>query len=319
MTATSASSNAEDPQDATSGQYAAKGQSKVRATGSWNHQEIRASGSSFHVVTAGDNPDQHTVALLHPFPMYWWAWRHQIEALANAGYRVVAPDLRGFGGSDLTPGEVDLLQLAGDVGGVLRATGTGDFTVVGEGLGGSIAWMLAHMNNPGLKSVVTVCSPHPLVRLPRNAKGAIAAGRVERELTYSPFKVRRLQSGALVSQTLNTWCSPSSIEHMKKVTPAYVAPMSRVFAAASALETLKGARRLSQSGKKILGTPIGVPVWSIAAAEDARVPISAYAEDSRGAQSPVVHLEVEGSGHFPSEEAPQRLTEILLRHLSQTV
>ncbi|GAA5003837.1 hypothetical protein GCM10025734_41530 [Kitasatospora paranensis] len=60
---------------------------------------MAANGARFHVAEAGEGP---LVLLVHGWPEYWWAWRHQLTALAEAGFRAVALDLRGVGGSDRT-------------------------------------------------------------------------------------------------------------------------------------------------------------------------------------------------------------------------
>jgi epoxide hydrolase 4 len=65
------------------------------------HQWVDVRGLRLHCVEAGAGP---LVVLLHGFPEFWYAWRHQILALADAGYRVVAPDLRGYNTSDKPPG-----------------------------------------------------------------------------------------------------------------------------------------------------------------------------------------------------------------------
>lgn len=287
----------------------------VRTPGPWTHRTVGASGAEFHVVVAGDEPDRHTVALLHDFPLHWYSWRNQIESLARAGYRVVAIDLRGFGASDYQPGEVDLPQLGHEVTGILRATGTGPYTVVGSGMGGSVAWMVAHQNPEMLRSVVTVCAPHPGTRYGGSAPNAIAARRVERELSVSPFKQRSLQDGTLVRRVLKTWCAPDSVQHMDEVSKIYEAPMNRTFAASSSLETLRGSKRNNLATQRALKEPVQVPVWSIAGGWDGRVPVSAYAKDARGAGRPVTHVEIAESGHFPNEETPEALTSILLEHL----
>ncbi len=62
---------------------------------------MAANGARFHIAEMGDGP---LVLLLHGFPQFWWTWRHQLPALAEAGFRAVAMDLRGVGGSDRTPG-----------------------------------------------------------------------------------------------------------------------------------------------------------------------------------------------------------------------
>ena len=85
--------------------------SQVRTAGPWVHRDVHARGVSFHVVVAGDEPGRPTVFLLHDFPLNWWSWREQIKALSDGGFRVIAMDLRGMGGSDLQPDSVELLDL----------------------------------------------------------------------------------------------------------------------------------------------------------------------------------------------------------------
>ena len=68
-------------------------------------------------------PRAPLVVLLHGFPEFWWTWRRQLPALADAGFRAVAVDLRGYGDSDKPPRGYDLWTLAGDVAGLIRALG----------------------------------------------------------------------------------------------------------------------------------------------------------------------------------------------------
>ena len=96
------------------------------------------------VAEAGD-PAGEPVVLLHGFPELSHSWRHQLPALAEAGYHAVAPDLRGFGGSDRPPAVEDnaARALVGDVAGLIRALGHESAHVVGHDWGGSLAWGLA--------------------------------------------------------------------------------------------------------------------------------------------------------------------------------
>ena len=84
--------------------------SPVRINGPWVHRDVAANGARFHIAELGDGP---LVLLLHGFPQFWWTWRHQLTALADAGYRAVAMDLRGVGGSDRTPRGYDPATRAG--------------------------------------------------------------------------------------------------------------------------------------------------------------------------------------------------------------
>jgi pimeloyl-ACP methyl ester carboxylesterase len=85
------------------------------------------------------------VVLLHGFPESSWSWRAQIQALAEAGYTAVAPDLRGYGGSSkpLHVKDYALMKSVGDVAGIADALGSDRFAVVGHDWGGGLAWQTA--------------------------------------------------------------------------------------------------------------------------------------------------------------------------------
>jgi pimeloyl-ACP methyl ester carboxylesterase len=108
-------------------------ESCVLLDGEWTHRFVSANGSRFHIVEAGTGP---LVLLLHGFPEFWAAWRHQIAALADAGFRAVAVDLRGYGASDKPPRGYDGYTMSADVVGLIRALGERTATIVGTGYGG---------------------------------------------------------------------------------------------------------------------------------------------------------------------------------------
>ena len=104
------------------------------------------------------------VVLLHGFPEISYSWRHQLPALAQAGYHAVAPDLRGYGESDAPPEVSDygFPKLVGDIVGLIGALGAERAHVVGHDWGGSIAWALAS-RAPHLVSSLTILNcPHPV-------------------------------------------------------------------------------------------------------------------------------------------------------------
>jgi pimeloyl-ACP methyl ester carboxylesterase len=104
------------------------------------------------------------VVLLHGFPELAYSWRHQLPALAAAGMRAVAPDLRGYGESDRPEG-VDayaLPRLAGDIAGLIDALGAESAHLVGHDWGGSIAWVLASRQPELVRSLTILNSPHPV-------------------------------------------------------------------------------------------------------------------------------------------------------------
>ena len=115
---------------------------------------------TLHYVEAGEGS---LVLLLHGFPAFWYSWREQIAPLANAGFRVVAPDLRGYNLSS-KPGEFTDYTAdkpAADIRGLIHALGSESATVIGHDWGGSVAWTLA-MNNPEVVDrLVILNAAHP--------------------------------------------------------------------------------------------------------------------------------------------------------------
>lgn len=115
---------------------------------------------TLHYVEAGAGP---LVVLLHGFPEFWYSWREQIAPLAKAGYRVVAPDLRGYDLSSKPGAYTDYTadKPAADIRGLIRALGSDTATVVGHDWGGSVAWTLA-MNSPEVVDrLVILNAAHP--------------------------------------------------------------------------------------------------------------------------------------------------------------
>ena len=99
-----------------------------------SHRTIQTNHINLHIAEAGDGP---LVVLCHGFPESWYSWRHQIPALANAGFHVVAPDQRGYGTSD-APEEISaysIMQLTGDIVGLVHALGEKQAGVVGHDWG----------------------------------------------------------------------------------------------------------------------------------------------------------------------------------------
>jgi pimeloyl-ACP methyl ester carboxylesterase len=107
------------------------------------------------------------VVLCHGFPEFWWSWRHQMRALADAGMWAVAPDMRGYGGSD-KPARVaayDVDRVADDVAGLIRALGRDRASVVGHDWGGAIAYHFAAEHGAMLDRLAILNAPHLYVML----------------------------------------------------------------------------------------------------------------------------------------------------------
>ena len=106
------------------------------------HRMIETNGIRLHVAEQGEGP---LVILCHGFPECWYSWRHQLPALAKAGFRAVAPDLRGYGRSD-RPEDVEkytILHDIGDIVGLVDALGARQAVIAGHDIGAAIAWQSA--------------------------------------------------------------------------------------------------------------------------------------------------------------------------------
>ncbi len=106
------------------------------------HRDIQANGITLHIAEAGEGP---LVLLCHGFPECWYSWRHQLVALADAGYHAVAPDMRGYGRSS-QPDAIDaytIMHLVGDMTALLDQLGEDQAVVVGHDGGSIVAWNAA--------------------------------------------------------------------------------------------------------------------------------------------------------------------------------
>ncbi|SFQ60138.1 alpha/beta fold hydrolase [Hymenobacter arizonensis] len=128
------------------------------------HHEVTTNGIRLHVVQCGPARGP-LVLLLHGFPEFWYAWRHQIPALADAGFRVWAPDQRGYNLSDKPRRVRDYAidQLAADIIGLINAAGEQTAAVVGHDWGAAVAWHLAAHHPDRISRAAILNVPHPQV------------------------------------------------------------------------------------------------------------------------------------------------------------
>jgi pimeloyl-ACP methyl ester carboxylesterase len=126
------------------------------------HLDVQAGEVRLHCAAMGPR-DGPLAVLLHGFPECWVSWRHQLPALAAAGFRAVAPDLRGYGGSD-KPRQVRAYRvenLARDAAELIRALGRERADVVGHDWGAHVAWHLAMWHPERVRKLVILNLPHP--------------------------------------------------------------------------------------------------------------------------------------------------------------
>ncbi len=296
--------------------------SVVQVGGPWEHRMVAANGARFHVAELGDGP---LVLFLHGFPQFWWAWRHQLVAVAAAGYRAVAMDLRGYGGSDKPPRGYDALTLATDVMGVVRSLGSADAVLVGHGWGGLVAWSTAVLRSKVVRRLCAVSAPHPL-RLRRavltDARQLLALRHVAAFQTpMLPERALVRDEGSWAGQLLREgaaggWPSgPEAARYREAVRIPGVAhsSMEGYRWAVRSLPRPDGvhfARRMRE--------PVRAPVLHLHGASDPVI----FPRTARGSglhvEAPYRWRLLAGAGHYPHEEVPDVLSGELLGWLADT-
>lgn len=143
----------------------------------WTHHEAVVNDVRLHWVQAGEGP---LVVLLHGFPEFWYGWRKQIPALAAAGFRVVAPDLRGYNLSEKPAGSrpYRVQALVDDIAALIRHLGVQQAHVVGHDWGGIVAWWLAMVHPGCINRLAILNAPHPQAfsrEIRRNPKQMLAS------------------------------------------------------------------------------------------------------------------------------------------------
>jgi epoxide hydrolase A/B len=123
------------------------------------HRSLETNGIRMRVAEAGQGP---LVVLCHGFPESWYSWRHQLPALAAAGYHAVAPDMRGYGGTDRPDAIEQYTQLhhVGDMVGLLDALGDETAVIVGHDWGAPVAWNAALLRPERFRAVAGLSVPY---------------------------------------------------------------------------------------------------------------------------------------------------------------
>lgn len=322
----------------------------TRIDGPWRHLGIHANGIRFHVVEAtpprkrvglppprlgapssGDSDTPATarplVVLLHGFGSFWWSWRHQLRGLTDA--RVVAVDLRGYGGSDKPPRGYDGWTLAGDTAGLIRALGHSSAILVGHADGGLVCWATALLHPRLVRAVAVISSPHPAAlrasALSRRDQGrALLPSLLRYQVPIWPEYVLTRHDGAEIERLVRSragekWqrCGDFS-ETIGYLRRAIQIPS----AAHCALEYQRWAVRsqLRSEGRRFMAAlncrTFGVPLLHLRGDEDPYVLVDPVQRTRRYAPHGR-YVSICGVGHFSHEEAPGEVNGHLMRFLAQ--
>lgn len=268
-----------------------------------------------HYVEAGEGP---LVVLLHGFPQFWYMWRFQIPALAEAGFRVVAPDLRGYNLSEKPRGvrsyRVELL--ARDVERLILACGEESAVIVGHDWGAAVAWVTAMMHPGKVKQLGILNVPHP----ERFARGLLRPAQLLRSSYMFFFQVPRLPENALAARDFaslryalrNEPLRPGAFTY--EDIELYVEALARPGALTAALNYYRALFRRNPLKARTLLRRIEAPVMVIWGERDRYLSKELAEPDP----SWVPNLRVErlpDASHFVAEDRPDEVNFLLLEFL----
>lgn len=251
------------------------------------------------------------VVLLHGFPEFWWSWRGQLSALSEAGFEVLAPDLRGYNLSDKPAGvkAYALPRLAEDVAALIRASGRGKAHVVGHDWGGGVAWEFAMHHGELLDRLAIVNVPHHVrmmagLRTPRQALRSWYMGFFQ--LPWLPERTLLAGDGALLRMAYQSVMPRADADR-------YVEAARQPGALTAMVNYYRAMARSALSGGVRRPQPVAAPVLVVWGDDDRylgkelAVPPARLVPDAR-----VVFLP--GVGHWVQAQAGPRLSELLEEH-----
>ena len=280
--------------------------------------ELHANGLRFSALADGPD-DGPLVLLLHGFPELARSWRHQLPALAAAGYRAVAPDLRGYGGTEAR-GPYDLRTLAADAAGLIDALGRERAVVVGHDWGGVIAWAAAHIHPERVERLVVMNAPHP--RLMGEEMRASGDQRTRSRYIFRfqipilPERAMSKDHAARIARALRGGSYVKGVwpdEELEHYRNAFDEPHKLRGPLAYYRTAFRNALLRRRVG---LGGPLQAPTLVLWGMHDRFLgPSLADEEQLRRFAPNVTVVPIEEAGHFVQNEAPERVNAELLAWL----
>jgi epoxide hydrolase A/B len=311
------------------------------------HRYVEANGIRMHAVEVGSG---FPVLLCHGFPELWYSWRHQLRALAEAGYRAIAPDQRGYGETDAPAGIEDYTthHLVGDLTGLLDALEIDKAVVVGHDWGGQVAWQMALLAAHRVAGVVGVNTPYfprlpvrPLAMMEAAAQGnfhyilyfqqpGVAEADLERDVRRTLrgfYQGPRADAAELLRNAPAGVLGPNQgglVERLPDAPPSdfLTAADFEVFATAFERTGFRGGLNWYRNFDRnweltayLSGAKVTQPALMITAELD----VVLRPEMANGMEAWVPHLArtvlVKGSGHWTQQEKPAAVNAALLEFL----
>lgn len=272
-------------------------------------QHVEANGLRFQVAVEGEGP---AVLLLHGFPDSHDLWRHQIPALAAAGYRVIAPDLRGYGGSD-RPTDVAayaMPNLVGDVLGILAALGEEKAAVVGHDWGGILAWVTAAMAPQFATSLTAMTIGHPMARVD-------VPGTRQRELFWYLWMFLQPEAEQWLTAEdwalLRDWCGPEDPDVNARI--AGIAAPGALTAGLNWYRANLDPQILVKGFPPKSVPPVACPTMAIWSSGDRFLTEEWVTASQKYVTGSWRYERLENVDHWIPTSAPQRCTDLLLDFL----
>jgi pimeloyl-ACP methyl ester carboxylesterase len=274
--------------------------------------EIPVGQMTFRARASGPE-DGRLVLLLHGFPESSLQWRHQLAALAEAGYRAVAPDQRGYSpgarphGAEQYAGE----HLVADVLAMADWFGAHRLDLVGHDWGGAVAWQVAGRYPDRLRSLTVVSTPHPAA-----FAAALASATKDQETRSQYVSFFRRAGEAEEALVGNDAAGLRNLYQASGLDPSaadeYLALLSQPGAMTAALNWYRGGSLTDVSAMQ----PVTVPTLYVWSDGDPALGREAAEATGRFVEGPYRFEVLEGVGHWIPEQVPERLNELLLAHLA---
>jgi pimeloyl-ACP methyl ester carboxylesterase len=271
------------------------------------HKTAQVGDVTLHYVEDGEGP---LVVLLHGFPESWYSWRHQIPALVAAGFRVIAPDLRGYNDSS-KPADVAayrITEIVKDIAGLIVQSGDSPCRVVAHDWGGVAAWFHAMMHPEQIERLAVLNSPHP-VPLSREVRRSM---QQKLRLSYQLFFRMRLLPNLFIR-----FCGGMLLRGGGRFTPEDVATYRKQWRKAGAIDgMLNWYRALPKSRSELrqFVRPIEAPVMIVWGDHDPVFTLPTIENFSE--YVPNLRVErISTAGHFVQTDEPARVSELLIDFL----
>jgi pimeloyl-ACP methyl ester carboxylesterase len=263
--------------------------------------------TTFAALAAGP-ADGPLVLLLHGFPENRWAWRGVLDPLAAAGYRAVAPDLRGFAEASRpeTHARNTLQQAVEDALGIAKSLGVDGVHLVGHDLGGIVAWESACRQPDGIRTVSVFSTPHltPFAQSLRDAT-------VERKPPFDLFRQPTAELAMLANDAAALSRGYAGLE--SEAATEYV----RLFSAPGVLTAMLAYFRAFDFDAWLSQPPCTLPTLFAWGADDPYLTPATAAATREHVSGPLTYRRLDGIGHWVPELATDRVIELLLTHFGE--